>query len=267
VGALPVFADVEPRTWTIDPDQARRLLTVRTRAIIAVDVLGHPCDYEVLATLGVPIIEDAAEAHGAEYRGMLTGTFGLLAIFSFHANKTITTGEGGCVLTDDPELARRVRLLANHGMSAERPYRHELVGHNFRMTNVAAAIGYGQMSRWDELIERRRRVAAEYDAALAGLPLQRRPVAPWVRESCWLYTVAAENRDVWLSGLRVAGIDARAIWPALPDLPLFREGARAECPVARDVCARAFWLPTYADLTAADIGGIAVTCREIASRS
>lgn len=264
-GALPVFADIEPRTWTIDPEQVSRVATSRTKAVIAVDVFGHLCDYAALAELDLPVIEDAAEAHGAEYQGRPAGAFGRLAVFSFHANKTVTTGEGGCVVTDDTELAERARLAANHGMTAARPYWHEMVGHNFRMTNVTAAIGYGQMQRWDELIAARRRVAELYDEALAGLPLERRPVGPGVRECCWLYTVGTDRRDDVVARLRARGVDARAVWPAVSDLPLFASSVRADCPVARAVSGRALWLPTYAQLSPDDITEIAACCRQALS--
>jgi perosamine synthetase len=140
VGATPVFADVTAESWTVDPARAAELVTPRTRAVVAVDLLGHPCDADSLAALGVPLVEDAAQAHGALYRGRPAGSLGVVSTFSFHANKTVSTGEGGCLATDDPGLAERARLIANHGMTAARPYWHTVVGRNFRMTNVTAAI-------------------------------------------------------------------------------------------------------------------------------
>ena len=153
VGAHPVFVDVSPESWTLDPAGLAHARTPKTRAVIAVDVLGHPADYDAIASAlpGIPVIEDAAEAHGATYRGRPVGSMGIAATFSFHANKTISTGEGGAVVSDDLGLVEHMRLLMNHGMTKERPYYHEVVGHNFRMTNVTAAIGVGQVNRWDEL--------------------------------------------------------------------------------------------------------------------
>lgn len=248
VGAQPVFADVTADDWTIDPAEVAELITPCTKAIIAVDVLGHPCDYDALEQFGLPIVEDAAEAHGARYKGRPAGSLGLVSAFSFHANKAITTGEGGCVVTDDAELANRIRLLTNHGMTPERPYWHDLVGFNFRMTNLTAAIGVGQVERWDALVAARQRSAAAYDVLLAGCGLQRRPVAPWATEACWLYTVASPYRDLLLRNLRDAGVDARAVWPALCDLPIYADACRGDYPVARQVAATAFWLPTWADM-------------------
>jgi perosamine synthetase len=263
VGAVAVLADISPQTWTIDPEAARRRITPRTRAIIAVDVLGHPCDYDALLALGLPIIEDAAEAHGALYRGKTVGGFGAVSTFSFFANKTISTGEGGCVATDDDDLAAMMRLIANHAMTKERPYWHEVVGHNFAMTNITAAIWLAQVERWDELVAARNYVASRYDVCLADGRLIRRPVASWATEACWLYTVASAERASLLRELRTAGIDARAIWTALPDLPLYADGVRGEYPVARLISSLAFWLPTWAhmlDTTIHDVAGALMTC-------
>jgi perosamine synthetase len=245
VGGTPVFADVSLQNWTIDPAYAKRLITARTRAIIAVDLLGHPFDSESLLDLGVPVIEDAAQAHGAWYRLKPVGSLGVVSTFSFHANKTITTGEGGCVATDDDSLAANMRLISSHGMTKERPYWHPVVGHNFRMTNVTAAIGLGQIERWDEMVAARNRVAQRYDQLLAGFPGLRRPVASWATEACWLYTIATNDREAMLSFIRDRGIDARAIWTALPDLPVYVDALRGEYPVARQIASTAAWMPTW----------------------
>lgn len=262
VRAKPIFADVDPENWTIDPGQVRRLITQKTKVIIAVDVLGHPADYDALLAFGLPIIEDAAEAHGACYRGRPVGGFGVVSVFSFFANKTISTGEGGCAATDDDSLAERMRLIAYHGMTKERPYWHDVVGHNFCMTNIAAAIGLGQVERWDELVEARNRVADEYDRLLREMPVLRRPVSAWATEACWLYTVAATERARVLKVLRNAGIDARAIWTALPALPLYADSVRGSYPVAREISSTAFWLPTWAHMPVDNIQCVAMTLRE-----
>lgn len=253
VGALPVFADITAESWTIDPEDVRQLITEKTKAIIAVDLLGHPCDFESLEKLGVPIIEDAAEAHGALYRGKPAGSFGAISTFSFHANKTITTGEGGCVATNEDSPASLMRLISNHGMSKERPYWHPVVGRNFRMTNVTAAIGLGQVERWDEMVSARNRVARLYDELLANSELQRRPVAPWAVEACWLYTLTANNREPVISSLNAQGIDARGIWTALPDLPVYADSVRGDYKVARQIANTAFWLPTWAQMPEEEI--------------
>jgi perosamine synthetase len=248
VGLTPLFADVTEDTWTLDADDVKRRLTARTKAIIAVDVLGHPCDHDALAALGLPIVEDAAEAHGAAYRGRPVGSCGVASIFSFHANKAISTGEGGCVVTDDDRIADRIAVLNNHGMRPERPYVHEEIGHNYRMSNLTAAVGLAQVERWDELVAARNAVSAAYDEALAGLALQRRPVAQWAREATWLHTVASDCRTEILAACAAADVDARALWPPIPDQPAFAKWAKGDYPVARDVAARALWLPTWAGM-------------------
>lgn len=253
VGAEPVLVDVSADHWTLDPE----LLPLHANAIIAVDLMGHPADYQALhVASGLPIIEDAAEAHGACYRGMPVGSFGVISTFSFHANKTITTGEGGAVLTDSDFLADNLRLVANHGMRPERPYFHEVVGSNYRMTNLTAAIGCGQMERWDELVAKRNQVAQWYDERLPK-SFGRRPVMPWATEACWLYTVTHPERDRVVASLRECGIDARAIWCALPDLPLYAPySTQGDYPIARRVAREAFLLPTSAVMSEEDVDTI-----------
>ena len=266
VGACPVIADIDAETWTLAPREAAKLITPRTKAIITVDLLGHPSDYDELMELGVPIIEDAAQAHGARYRSRPVGSFGVFSTFSFHANKTITCGEGGCVATDDDDLAARLRLITNHGMTKDRPYWHSVIGRNFRMTNLTAAVGLGQVERWDELVDGRNAVAAIYDGLLGGF-VRRRPVAAWAKEACWLYTVAVPKRDAVVEALRAEGIDARAIWIAVPDLPPYRAGCRAEYPVAREIARTAFWLPTWSGMPQALTTFVAEACCRCANIS
>lgn len=243
--ATVVLCDIEPDSWTIDVEEVRRLITPRTKAIIAVDLLGHVCDYEALVDVGPPVIEDAAQAHGAHRWGRPAGSFGVMSIFSFHANKAVTTGEGGCVGTDDLVLASRVRLMTNHGMTPERPYYHDVVGRNLRMTNVSAAIGVGQVERWEELVASR--VAAErlYRHLLESPAARFRTPRPDSQPSCWLTTVSVDDRDALVAHLRAGGIDSRAIWPSLPSLPLYEASAPRRCEVAWQVSQGTAWLPTW----------------------
>ncbi len=245
-----MFADISPTSWTIDPESAAGLITSRTRALLAVDLFGHPCDYEQLRGLGLPLIEDAAEAYGAEYKGRPVGSLGLVSALSFHANKVVSTGEGGCVATDDSSLAERVRLLNNHGINARGSCWQVVPGYNRRMTNLTAAIGLGQLERSSELMAARRRVASAYDAALQGLPITRRPVETWATESVWLYTAWSKNRNGILRSCHQAGVDARPVWPVLPDMPAFADPSYVRCPVpvARSVSAGSFWLPTWSGM-------------------
>lgn len=255
VGATPVLCDVSKVDWTIDPAAAHACLGPRTRAVIAVDTLGHPCDFEALAALGVPVIEDAAQAHGAMLGRQPAGSHGVLSVFSFHANKAITSGEGGCVATDDPDLAARVRLVANHGMTAAAPYVHTVAGRNARMTNLTAALGAAQVHRWTELTAGRARAHERYTALTGELGFPTRPVRSGVKASCWLHTVVIgqERRDRMVSAGREAGVDVRAIWPALPSLALYRSHTPRPCPVAEAVSRSCVWVPTWSHITDRDI--------------
>lgn len=267
-GATPVFADIHPDTWMMDAAQVDRLITPRTKAIIAVDIIGHPCNYDFLKwTAGdIPIIEDAAEAHGAQYEGRHVGSFGDVSTFSAFSNKSITCGEGGAVLTDNPDLARRMRIIANHGQTPGVPYMHEVIGQNWRLNNLSAAIGLAQVERWDELTCARQRVAQQYDAALCDLllttELTRRPVAPWAKESCWLYCLHHPERDRLIAHLKANDIDARAIWTPLCDLPIYAGSCRGEYPNARHIGAGAFFLPTSATMTQGNVEFICATLRQ-----
>ena len=170
-GARPIFVDSEPHTWNIDPEAAARAVTPLTRAIIAVHLYGHPADMEPLRALteqhGLTLIEDAAEAHGARYKGQRVGSLSDVAVFSFFGNKIITTGEGGMVLTDDPSLAERCFFLENQARHKENPYWHPEIGYNYRMTNVQAALGVAQLERIEELVAIRIRNAAHYKRRLS----------------------------------------------------------------------------------------------------
>ncbi len=256
VGADVVLADVSYETWTLEPRSVARAITARTKAIIAVDVMGHPADYDALSEFGVPVIEDAAEAHGACYKGRPAGSLGDIAVFSFHANKAISTGEGGAACTDSDELADRMRLLTNHGMRADRPYWHAVVGRNYRMTNVTAAIGLGQVERWDDLIAARRQVSRWYDDLLQDSGCGMRPVADWAEVSCWLHTVTVSDREAVLGHLRKVGIDARAVWTSLTHQPVL-SGNSVACPVSEDLARQALWLPTYNALSWEEVSYVA----------
>lgn len=262
MGAVPVLADVDPTSWTIDPEHIAQLVTDKTKAVIVVDCIGHPADYDRIAAVkyeidrkrgySLAIIEDAAEAHGAKYGGEYCGAFGHLSTFSFYANKAITTGEGGAVLTDDMGLQQRLRLLVNHG-SQPGTYWSEVVGSNYRMNSLSAAIGIGQMQRWSELMTARDRVKKWY-ASLMPDWLKMRPTAHWAEPSTWLVTITTQRRDYVVRKLRDRGIDARAVWPSLSRLPLYRESRRLKAyPVSEKLADEAFFLPTSSTMRYDDV--------------
>jgi perosamine synthetase len=179
MGARPVFAEVEPRTWCVTAPDIERCLTGKTRLIVPVHTYGNVCRMDEILDLsrrhGVAVIEDAAESFGSRYKGQLSGTFGLIGCFSFQATKTITTGEGGLVVTDETPVAETMALYRSHGMLRKRHYWHELPGHNFRLTNLQAALGCAQYDNLEAIIKERRRVSQHYRARLGaerGVKLQ-----------------------------------------------------------------------------------------------
>jgi perosamine synthetase len=272
-GATPVLVDAHPTTWTLDPDDARRKVTARTRAIIPVHIYGHPADLdpvlELAAGHGVAVVEDAAEAHGARYRGRRVGALGRMGAFSFYGNKIITTGEGGMVVTDDPALAERARFLRDHAMDPHRRYYHPEVGYNYRMTNVQAAIGCAQLEQVEAILQRRKAIAAAYAAGLAGVPgLTRPPGAPWAESVYWMYSVLVEpafgrDRDAVREGLRARGVDSRPFFVPLHEQPPYRTAA--PLPVATRLGRTGINLPSGTGLGAEAIGLVCRALRELAA--
>jgi perosamine synthetase len=275
-GAVPVFADVEPDTWCIDPRAVERAISPRTRAIIPVHLYGHPADMKALSELArthdLHVIEDAAEAHGAKVGDVMVGALGKAATFSFYGNKIMTTGEGGMVTTDDTAFARRCRSLKDHGMSPERRYFHTELAFNYRMTNLQAALGVAQIEQIDALIAHKCRIMAGYRAALAGLigrdaPPHRRvqlnEERPSYRNVYWMVSavlsddIALDRAEV-CARLRARGIDTRPFFvpmSGLPHLAAYRAvGATgAGCPVSERLSRRGFNLPSGCGLSDAEV--------------
>jgi perosamine synthetase len=271
-GARPVFADVDPETWVIDPEDAAARVSERTKAIMPVHLYGHPAPMDELDELaseaGAWMVEDAAEAHGAEYHGRRTGALGYVAAFSFYANKIITTGEGGMVITGDTELAARCRMLRDHAMRPESRYWHEEVGFNYRLTNMQAAVGVAQMERIDEFIERKRAIASLYQQRLADVAGISLPVE---REGCrnvyWMFSILVEppfplDRDALIQALRERGIDSRPFFHSLDTLPPYRAGA--PLPNALRLSQVGMNLPSSPRLTDEQVHYICDTIRAIA---
>jgi perosamine synthetase len=272
-GATPVLVDSEPRTMNIDPAQIEGRITPRTRGIIPVHLWGHPVDMDPILDLarrrGLFVLEDAAESHGALYRGTKTGALGTAATFSFFGNKIITTGEGGMITTSDSQLANKMRLLRGQGMDPARRYWFTIVGNNFRMTNIEAAIGLAQLERIEYHLEMRRKVASWYDRHLAALQDQfELPVEePWARHSHWIYTILLKNgdqfgRDELMRELAAAGIDTRPVFYPMHVMPPYLEAA-GSYPVAESCARRGILLPTHGLLTEDDIAYIADTLRRV----
>lgn len=260
VGATPVFADIDPDTFNLDPTDVAQRITPATRAIVAVHYGGQPADLDGLAAVaeeaGVLLIEDAAEAHGATFRGRPVGGFGRAAMFSFTPTKNITTGEGGMVTTDDGELARRLRLLRNHGI--DEPGGHALVGYNWRLTEMQAAIGTVQLTKLPGILERKRAHARRLTEQLEPIP---GVVAPIVRPECghvfMLYTLLVDRgRDELLAALREQQIEAKVYFPPAHRQPIFASYG-TDLPVTEDVAPRMLSVPIHAQLDPRDIDVIA----------
>jgi perosamine synthetase len=269
-GATCVLVDSDPRTMNLDVDAVVAAITPRTKAIIAVHLYGHPADMVALRRVahehGIALVEDAAEAHGAEQNGIRTGGLGDIATFSFFGNKVITTGEGGMVTTNDAEMDRTVRLLRGQGQDPQRRYWFPVVGYNYRMTNIEAAIGLAQLEDIAWHLGERRRVASAYDAAfgaaLAGVQeqVQLPSELPGYKNSFWLYTIvlresSAEQRDQLMGELAEAGFETRPVFYPMHVMPPY--ASSQSFPVAEQLSAGGLNLPTHADVTEAHTEAIA----------
>jgi perosamine synthetase len=267
-GATPVFADSEPVTWNVDPNAVAAAITPRTKAIVPVHLYGHPADFDAIAAVadGIPIIEDAAEAHGALYKGRPVGSLGLAGTFSFYGNKIVTTGEGGIVVTSDAELARRIRVLRDHGMEPGRRYWHPVLGFNYRLTNLQAAVGVAQLERFEEILAAKRRVSERYAAGLgqiSGVTLP--PQEPWAENVHWLYSILVDGRDKVIDALGLAGIESRPFFTPAHCQPLYSAGLRL--PVAESLAERGLSLPSAVTLAPAEIDRVVATIAALTNRA
>ncbi len=269
-GATPVFADSDPCTWQIDPHDVERKITPRTRAIIPVHLYGHPVDIDPLMALAerfkLWVIEDAAEAHGALYKGRPVGGLGHMGCFSFYGNKLITTGEGGMIVTNNSVWADKAASLRDHGMARDRRYWHPVIGYNYRLTNLQAALGVAQLERLDEFIALKRRNAALYNAGLRGVQGVTLPSeAPWAQSVYWMYSIVLApdfplGRDELMAWLKQRQIDSRPFFYPIHTMPPYANGE--SLPVAEDLADRGLNLPSAVTLSAEDIGRV---CSAIAA--
>jgi perosamine synthetase len=263
-GATPVLIDSEPCTWNMDVEQLADKITPKTKAVIPVHTYGHPVDMEPLMALadkhGLFVLEDAAEAHGAEYKGRRTGGLGHAGSFSFYANKIITTGEGGMITTNDPKLAALTQNLRDHAFSSERHFWHKYIGFNYRMTNLQAAVGLAQVERLHMFVENRRRNAALYTELLKQIPgIVTPPEAGWAKNVFWMYSILVEdefgmNRDQLRAYLAKHGIETRTFFIPMHLQPIYFEAFKGQrFPVAERLCQRGFYLPSASSLTTEQI--------------
>ena len=271
-GATPALVDAERETWNLDVGRLEAAISPRTRGIVLVHTYGHPVDMDPLLELcerrGPWVVEDAAEAHGARYKGRPAGSLGRAASFSFYANKIVTTGEGGMVTTNDLEIARLARRLRDHAFSDERHFWHKHLGFNYRMTNLQAAVGLAQTERLEEFVEIHRANALRYARRLARLPGLTLPVErPWARNVYWMFGVVVEDafgitRDELRRRLARRGIETRTFFIPIHLQPIYYKAFKGQrFPVAEELCQRGLYLPSGATLTEVEVS---VVCEAVA---
>jgi perosamine synthetase len=284
-GGVPVLVDSDPRTWCMNVSQVKEKITDHTRAIMPVHIYGHPVDMDPLHELAdhhqLSIIEDAAEAHGAEYlcnrgkdtsRWLRCGGMGRLSCFSFYANKLITTGEGGMVLTNDPVLAEKARSHRNLCFRQEKRFYHTELGNNYRLTNFQAALGLAQIERIDRIIEKKRWIGKQYTERLTDIPGVQLPVEePWARQVYWMYGMVLDNSvgmDAiqFADKLRAKGVETRPFFlgmheqPALQRMGLFRS---EKYPVAERLSRQGLYLPSGLTLTEPQLKRVTEAVKEV----
>lgn len=276
LGAKPVFVDVLPDTWCLDPVRVREAITPRTKAIIAVHLYGNMCELDALFAIGkeygIPVIEDAAEAIGSQWRGRRAGSLGAFGTFSFHGTKTLTTGEGGIFVTQDERLYETVLTLSNHGRARGQTVQFwpDMIGFKYKMSNLQAAVGCAQMERIQDLIERKRQIFHRYRSALGpASAIQMNPEPAGTVNGYWMPTIVFDrklpfDRKALLERFRENNIDGRVFFYPLSMLPMFED--QPANTVSYDIHARAINLPSYHDITDDDIARVVRVIREVVRR-
>jgi perosamine synthetase len=277
VGAKPVFADIDPQTLCLNPDKVEEKITPNTRAVLAVDVFGHPAKWDALERLAarhdLALIEDSAEAIGAGFNGRRAGGFGDAAIFAFYPNKQVTTGEGGALLTNDSKVAEMARSLRSQGRAAGGGWlHHERLGFNFRLSDINCALGRAQLARLPELLARRARVASRYTELLSQVEEVRTPyVDPSVTMSWFVYVIRLapsfthDARDRMIESMRTRGIQCGNYFPGIHLEPFYRRDfgyAEGDFPVTESVAARTIALPFYGTMTDQEIEDVVAALKE-----
>lgn len=273
-GARPILIDSEPRTWNIDPEKIEEAITCKTKAVIPVHLYGHPANMSLIMDIAKKhnlfVIEDAAEAHGALYKGRKVGSFGHAACFSFYGNKVITTGEGGMVVTRSSLLNKKMRFLRDHAMSETRRYYHPAVGFNYRLTNMQASLGLAQFEKIDMIISRKREIAFLYNELLhdiKGITLP--PEETWAKNIYWMYSILVRNefglnRDEIMKRLKGNGIDTRPFFIPMHQLPPYR--CKQRFPIADRLASQGVNLPSSPHLTKRQIRYVCEVIKGLFSR-
>lgn len=272
-GAIPIAVDSENETWNLDLAKIESLITTKTKAIIPVHLFGHPVDMDELMLIAkkrsLIVIEDCAESHGATVRGKMTGSFGDMGCYSFYANKIITTGEGGMIVTNNDEYAEKLRLLRNLAFTKPR-FLHYEAGHNFRMTGYQAAMGVSQLKKIDSFIEAKRRISSEYTALLKKIPGIQTPIEKeWAKNVYWMYAITVNQeygrtRDELMNILQENGVETRTFFCPMNIQPCFTkmDGWReVRCPNAERIWETGMYLPSSCSLTNEQITSICTIIR------
>jgi len=275
-GGTPVLVDSEPRTWCMDTGQLKAKITPRTRAIMPVHIYGHPVDMDPVLDLankhGIAVIEDAAEAHGAEYRSRRCGSFGLMSCFSFYANKLVTTGEGGMILTDDSAMAERLRSSRNLCFLPGRRFYHEELGFNYRLTNLQASLGVAQIARMDEIVRKKRWIAEEYTRRLEHISCIQLPIEEkWARSVYWMYAIvlssdAKMNAAEFAEKMKKHGVETRPFFLGMHEQPVFQRLGLfkgEKYPVAEHIARQGLYLPSGIGLTAKQLETVCDAVTEV----
>jgi perosamine synthetase len=274
-GCTPVLVDAESDTWNMNLDELEAKITPRTRAVMPVHMFGHPVDMKRLMSIAqkhnLRVIEDAAEAHGAEVDGRRVGGIGDMGCFSFYANKIITTGEGGMVITNSGALAERLRSLRNLCFRSDRRFLHSEIGHNYRFTNIQAALGVAQLDRIETHIQQKRWVAENYHNRLADLPIELPVERSWAKNVYWMYGIVLHD-DVPLGAtefaleLRKRSVDTRPLFVGMHEQPILQQkgyfGGEA-FPVTERLARRGLYLPSGLTLTETQINSVSAAVREV----
>jgi len=261
-GATPVFVDSDRNSWQMNPEDVKQKITSKAKAVMAVHLYGHTCEMDELVKIckeyNLYLIEDTAEAFGSKYNGKFAGTFGDISTFRFFGNKTITTGEGGMVSTNSKELYNLVLRLKGQGLAAGEEYFHDIIGYNYRMTNICAAIGCAQLENVTDIITKKREIANWYNNQLNDLPLQLHSEAKDVFHTYWMYTVMVddfEKRDRLRTFLKEKGIETRPAFHPVHQMPMYyKEGV--SFTVAESLALKGINLPSYPELSESDVNYI-----------
>ena len=262
--AKPVFVDSHPEYWCMDPEKIEEKISKKTKAIIPVHIYGHPCDMDwimdIVEDYDLYIVEDAAEAHGAEYKSKKVGSFGDISCFSFYGNKIITTGEGGMCLTDSEEIAEKMRMLRDHGMNPNKRYWYDVVGFNYRMTNMQAAVGVAQLEKLDEFVKKKRESAKRYSEGLKELEgnglIKLHPEMKWAKCVYWMFCILVEDklgmsRDDLIKILEEREIETRPFFYPMHVMPPHKNNERF--PVAEEISRKGINSPSGVTLTENEI--------------